>query len=373
MSEWKEYRLADHCMKIGSGATPRGGSNTYMNKGKYALIRSQNVLDFNFSYNGLAYISEEQAKKLNNVLVEEEDILLNITGDSVARVTQIPKELIPARVNQHVAIIRPNPKRLNPQFVKYFLLNPNFKEYMLMLSSSGATRKAITKGMIEDFIIIAPVIEEQTAIAEILSSLDDKIELNNEINKNLEDLAQALFKHWFVDFEFPDENGQPYKSSGGELVESVIGLIPNGWKIVKNSDACEISDFVANGSFASLKQNVTILDEPSYALFLRNTDAKSNFTNQLRHVDEKTYKFLAKSKLFGDEICISNVADVGFVFRPPVYLNIPMTLGNNLVLLRSDTPNYFYLYFKFIHAVLVKLQHGLSQGTWLMVQPNWKV
>lgn len=233
MPNWKEYKLVDVCKKIGSGATPRGGGDTYLESGEYSLIRSQNVIDFEFSTNGLAFISEEQANKLNNVELEERDVLLNITGDSVARVCQVPNNILPARVNQHVAIIRPDKKILNPEFLKYSLLTPKFKEYMLMLSSSGATRNAITKGMIENFIIRAPDLPTQTAIAEILSSLDDKIELNNQINQELEALAQALFKQWFIDFEFPNENGLPYKSSGGEMVESELGEIPKGWSVKK--------------------------------------------------------------------------------------------------------------------------------------------
>jgi type I restriction enzyme S subunit len=177
MKYCKEYRLGDVCKKIGSGATPRGGGDTYLENGDFALIRSQNILDFQFTYQGLAFISKEQAEKLNNVILEERDILLNITGDSVARVCQVPKGFLPARVNQHVAIIRPDKEILNPEFLKYYLLNPLFKDYMLMLSSSGATRNAITKGMIENFTISAPDIVTQTGVAEILSSLMKRLSL----------------------------------------------------------------------------------------------------------------------------------------------------------------------------------------------------
>ena len=76
-----------------------------------------------------------------------------------------------------------------------------------------------------------PNLQTQTAIVEILSSLDDKIELNNKINQELETLAQTLFKQWFIDFEFPNENGEPYKSSGGEMVDSELGEIPKGWSV----------------------------------------------------------------------------------------------------------------------------------------------
>jgi type I restriction enzyme S subunit len=248
MSEWKEYRLGDVCNKIGSGATPRGGGDTYLVSGEYALIRSQNVLDFTFSYNGLAYINEEQAIKLKNVEVKKTDVLLNITGDSVGRVCQAPHRLLPARVNQHVAIIRSDEKIIFPDFLKYYLLNPIVKEYLLMLSSSGGTRNAITKGMIEDLKISAPDLPTQTAIAEILSSLDDKIELNNKINLELEQLAQTLFKQWFIDFEFPNENGEPYKSSGGEMVESELGEIPKGWEVGRLDDLIEFNNGYAFSS-----------------------------------------------------------------------------------------------------------------------------
>src|SRR5690606_17552184 len=100
-------RLGDHCLKIGSGATPRGGKDTYLSSGPYALIRSQNVHNAGFSAAGLAFISEAQAQQLRNVEVIADDVLLNITGDSVARACQVDPDVLPARVNQHVAIIRP--------------------------------------------------------------------------------------------------------------------------------------------------------------------------------------------------------------------------------------------------------------------------
>lgn len=281
MTNWKEYKLGEICSKIGSGATPRGGGDTYLESGDYALIRSQNVHDFYFSYNGLAFISEDQAKKLNNVTLEENDILLNITGDSVARVCQIPKNLIPARVNQHVAIIRPNESIIRNDFLKYFLLNPVFKEYMLMLSSSGATRNAITKGMIENFPIFAPDITTQTSIAEILSTLDDKIELNNKINQELENLAQMLFKQWFIDFEFPDENGNPYKSSGGEMVDSELGEIPKGWEVGDISKiGINIRDNIKSVEFNSTIPYIGLEHIPRKSLSIINwgisTDVDSN-------------------------------------------------------------------------------------------------
>ena len=219
--EWKEVRLGDVCSKIGSGATPSGGKEAYKG-GDYHLIRSQNVLDFAFSKDGLASINDEQANKLKNVEIIQGDVLLNITGDSVARCCIVPSEILPARVNQHVAIIRPRKEKLDNNYLLYYLQYN--KRQLLQIASAGATRNAITKAMIENLILPCPKsLEDQRRIASILSSLDRKIELNNKINADLEEMAQAIFKNWFVDFE-------PFKD--GKFVDSELGMIPEGWRVV---------------------------------------------------------------------------------------------------------------------------------------------
>lgn len=198
MKEWKEYKLGNICSKIGSGATPWGGSNAYKEFG-IPLIRSQNVLDFSFSASGLAFIDENQASELKNVIVNENDILLNITGDSVARCCVVPKEYVPARVNQHVAIIRPFPEKAYFRYIFYYL--QFLKPEILIAAEIGATRNAITKGMIEEIDIPIPPLPEQRAIAAVLSSLDDKIDLLHRQNATLEAMAEALFRQWFVQLE----------------------------------------------------------------------------------------------------------------------------------------------------------------------------
>ena len=200
-SEWPIAKLGDYCTKIGSGSTPRGGSKVYLDEGDICLIRSQNVYNEGFKSEGLVYITEDAAEKLKNVVVEENDVLLNITGDSVARVCLAKNEYLPARVNQHVAIIRPNPEEFDPRYIRYLLASPYMQELLLTMASSGATRNALTKGMIEVLEIPKPAIDVQRRIADHLSVLDDKIELNTQTNQTLEQIAQAIFKSWFVDFD----------------------------------------------------------------------------------------------------------------------------------------------------------------------------
>ncbi len=195
MSEWQECKLRYLTSKIGSGSTPRGGSNNYKAAG-ISLIRSQNVLDFSFTVSGLAFIDDEQANELKGVTVKENDILFNITGDSVARCCIVPSKYLPARVNQHVAIIRANDLS-DYKFVFYYL--QFIKPELLINAEIGATRNAITKVMLENLDIALPPLPEQRAIASILSSLDDKIDLLHRQNKTLEAMAEKLFRQWFVE------------------------------------------------------------------------------------------------------------------------------------------------------------------------------
>lgn len=131
----------------------------------------------------MAHINNEQAKKLSNVELKPNDILLNITGDSVARTCIIDSEYLPARVNQHVAIIRGKKDIVLSSYLLYFLQWK--KKYLLQLASAGATRNALTKSMIEQLEIELPTIEQQRKIAGVLDKIQEKIKLNQKINDNL--------------------------------------------------------------------------------------------------------------------------------------------------------------------------------------------
>jgi type I restriction enzyme S subunit len=140
--------------KIGSGATPTGGESAYQSTG-IALIRSMNVRDGHFLPEGLAFLSDEQAAKLDIVAVQNDDVLINITGASVTRVCRAPEFVLPARVNQHVSIVRPTDE-LAPAFLEAFFLYPPIKNRLMMIAQSGATRQAITKSALDSFEIPVP-------------------------------------------------------------------------------------------------------------------------------------------------------------------------------------------------------------------------
>jgi type I restriction enzyme S subunit len=198
MSDWRECKFGEISSKIGSGATPTGGENAYILEG-ISLIRSQNVYDFTFSSDGLAFIDDNQANELRNVEVLENDILINITGESVTRSCIVPKNYLPARVNQHVSIIRPIKEIADFRFVFYYI--QSIKPELNSIAEIGCTRRALTKSMLEDIVVLLPPLPEQRAIASVLSSLDDKIDLLNRQNKTLEAMAETLFRKWFVEEE----------------------------------------------------------------------------------------------------------------------------------------------------------------------------
>lgn len=153
---WRTVTLGDICSKIGSGSTPRGGSAAYLAEG-ITLIRSMNVYDDRFEDEGLAFIDDQQAAELDNVVVQPRDILLNITGASVARCCMAPERHLPARVNQHVMIIRVDPAKADPFLVHAAINSDERKRQLLSYARKGSTREALTKETMRAFEIVLPV------------------------------------------------------------------------------------------------------------------------------------------------------------------------------------------------------------------------
>jgi type I restriction enzyme S subunit len=168
---WIESSLRSVCTKIGSGSTPRGGEAAYKEDG-ISLIRSQNVHDGRFVWEGLAHIDDAQAAGLSNVTVAEGDCLTNITGASVNRTCVVPLEALPARVNQHVAILRANPDKTSGRFINQLLRRAGTRAYLDRVAQAGTTRQAITKQQLGDLNLTFPPLEEQTKIVETLISLE---------------------------------------------------------------------------------------------------------------------------------------------------------------------------------------------------------
>ena len=194
---WPKKLLRDITTKIGSGATPKGGRESYPNAG-VSLIRSMNVYDGQFLYKDLAHLTDEQATQLNGVTVEAEDVLVNITGASVARSCVVPKDVLPARVNQHVAIVRCNRELLNPIFTNKMFINNEFKKALLSIGESGgATRQAITKKQLEELSVVVPPLSIQNEFFTFSECVDQQKQTVQQSLEKLELMKKALMQEYF--------------------------------------------------------------------------------------------------------------------------------------------------------------------------------
>ena len=352
MSEWHTYKLKDITTKIGSGSTPTGGSGAYKAEG-ITLIRSQNVLDYKFTEDGLAFIDDDQAYSLRNVIVEVNDVLLNITGDSVARCCGAPANWLPARVNQHVAILRSDTDKLDHRFLKYSLLAS--KEELLILSEIGGTRNALTKGMLEDYEISIPTLPEQKAIASVLSSLDDKIDLLHRQNKTLEAMAETLFRQWFIEEAKED------------------------WEEVKLGDLCEV---ITKGTTPKqfLESGVNFIKAESL------TDTGSFIRSKFASVSTEIHDtFLKRSILQAGDLLFSIAGTIGRVAKVTADI-LPANTNQALAILRPKShvnSDLIYCilkssYFqeladgKVVHAVQPNLSLGEISNSCIRL-PNQKV
>lgn len=236
--------------------------------------------------------------------------------------------------NQGFKSVICNDKFVDNKFVYYTL--KYYKEAIENIAA-GSTFKEVSGKVLKEFKIPIPPLKEQKEISKILFSIDEKIELNNKMNETLEAIGQAIFKHWFVHFEFPDENGQPYKSSGGEMVDSELGEIPAGWDVVKLEDHM---DFLEGPGI----RNWQYTDEgiPFINIRLINDGEidrnKANFVS--KDELEKYNHFLLKE----NDLVISTSGTLGrnAVVRKE---HLPLLLNTSVIRFRPINLTYSYMYF----------------------------
>ena len=240
---WDKVFLSD-IMDIIGGGTPKTTIEEYWN----GDINWISVKDFNGDSKYITdtekTITELGLNKSSTKLLQKNDIIISARG-TVGALGMISK---PMAFNQSCYGLRAK-SHINSDFLFYLLKN---SIRILQNNTHGSVFNTITRNTFDTIEVKVPDINEQKAIADILSSLDDKIELNNQMNETLEEMAQALFKRWFVDFEFPNEEGKPYKSSGGEMIESELGMIPKGWN-VKSLD--QIASFLNGLAMQKFRPN----------------------------------------------------------------------------------------------------------------------
>ncbi|MGH2161691.1 restriction endonuclease subunit S [Enterococcus faecalis] len=257
--------------------------------------------------------------KSSNYFLQPNDIVFARTGGSTGRnyfYDGTDGEFVYAGFLIKFSI---DPQKCNPKFIKYYCQSQEYKDWVQSFNT-GSTRGNINAKTFGNMPIPDFSRTRQDLLVNSLSVIDDRIAENKKINHHLTELLQVNLAR---QLESVTE-----KSRIGNLTLTV-------------------SDHVANGSFKSLKENVELVENPDFALFLRNVDLKNNLNGGRRYVTKSSYDFLKKSRLYGHEVIISNVADVGSVHRVPK-MNMPMVAGNNVVFLQAENgllTDYLYVYF----------------------------
>ena len=237
-TEWKEYKL-DEVYEVSNGLSKKREEFGF----GYEFLAFTDVFNNYFvpqTLDNLVNSSEMERVKCS---IKRGDVFLTRTSeklDELGRSCVALKDYPNATFNGFTKRLRPiGNVEILPEYAGYYFRSLKFRNAVTSMSSM-TTRASLNNDMISLLTITVPTLEEQENIANILSCLDEKIELNNEMNKTLEEMAQCIFKRWFVDFEFHNENGEPYKSSGGEMVDSELGMIPNGWEVVNYINTSDI-------------------------------------------------------------------------------------------------------------------------------------
>ena len=216
-------------------------SNRRQNEKKIAYLDTGNIIEnrvIKIQYFDYLDNIPSRAKRK----VKEEDTIFSMVRPNQKHFGYINRSMENLIVSTGFSVVTPNKNKINSRYLFYLLTNNEvINIFQKLAEGCVSTYPTLSLRDLLDFEFKLPSLEEQKRIADILTALDDKIELNNQMNQTLEEIASLLYKRWFVDFEFPDDKGNPYKSSGGEMVDSELGMIPKGWEVKELGEVLEIS------------------------------------------------------------------------------------------------------------------------------------
>jgi type I restriction enzyme S subunit len=314
MSELKEYKLSD-LMEI-----KYGKDHKHLADGSFPLYGSGGIMRY----------VEKSIYEEESILIPRKGTLSNLFF--VNEPFWSVDTMFWSKIKQDLVL---------PKYLYYTL-----KTYNLAELNVGSAVPSLTTEVLNKVIISIPDKNTQTSIAEILSSLDDKIELNNKINQELENLAQTLFKRWFIDFEFPNENGEPYKSSGGEMVDSELGEIPKGWEV---DSIYKISDVIYGAPFKSNLFNQENRGFPLIRIRDLKTFKPQNWTEEVHPKG---------TKIFAGDLVVGMDAE----FRPHFWLGSPAWLNQRVCHFRPKK-NFSKLFVREIIRPQLAFFENSSVGT----------
>ena len=275
----EKIRLGD-LVNTSSGATPLSSNKEYYENGDIPWINSGEVGQYKINF-AEKFITKEGFEKSNTKIFPKDTILVAMYGATAGKTSILN---INACTNQAVCAILPS-ENVNNIFLKYKL--DSIYDYLVQISS-GSARDNLSQKVIQDLEINLPLLETQQKIAKILSDIDDKIEVLHQINDNLAELAKTIYDYWFVQFDFPDENGKPYKTSGGKMVynEVLKREIPEGWEV------CTFSNFIKdikNGDWGKEQEEGNYTEKVSCirGADINGLNGNGELKSPIRYINEK--------------------------------------------------------------------------------------
>lgn len=305
----KMIKLSELCLKItdGSHYSPEGVEDGY------PMLSSKDMLDLDFDFSQCKYISQEDYRKLvdSDCKPLVNDVLIIKDGNSYLQKVFVNREERECVILSSIGVLRPDTNRLNPYYLKYYLTSGYVKNEVAKKYVSGSALPRIILKNFGNIEVPYVPIEEQNRIVSILKIIDDKIENNNKINAELESMAKTIYDYWFLQFDFPDKSGKPYKSSGGKMVwnEELKREIPEGWdaKCIK-----DIENHIVTGKTPSTKTKEYYNGEVP---FITIGDIRGNMfvvsteqTLSIIGAETQTSKYIPE-----DSICVSCIASPGLV------------------------------------------------------------
>lgn len=348
--DWEIKKAEDFCFKVADGTHD---SPKKKKSGKY-LITSKHLNEGYLDFTNAYLISKEDYEKINKrSKVDQWDVIVGMIG-TIGETYLEKNDRIDYAI-KNVGLFKSGGNEIVGRWVFYYMQSKQAKEYM-RVNRAGTTQEYITLGALRKFPIPYPKDKsEMIGLIRFLDSLQGKIEILREMNKTLEKIGQAIFKHWFVDFEFPNDEGEPYKSSSGEMIKSSSGNIPKNWNVGKISDLVDVkSGFAFKSS--------SFDDAGSYGLVtIKNVQNGSFVTNCANRIAKILPQMPDYCLLKEGDILLSLTGNVGrtcFVYGSSYLLNQRVAK-----LVPIEPKNSAFVYFLFRQNIMQNMLINISRGT----------
>jgi len=355
---WEVDKLENHLIIKGRLGWKGLMVSEYTGHGPF-IIGGLQIREEGVAWDECAHVSEARYEESPEIMVRESDILMTKDGTigKLAYIQSLPGK---ATVASHIHVIRKRTEKIAPHFLFYFK-SPIFQN-LVQSKISGSVIPALTQKDINEIIFPIPPISEQVSISRVLSSLDSKIELNHQMNRTLEAIAQAIFKHWFVDFEFPNEEGKPYRSSGGEMVynEELGKEIPKEWRADKLGNHSIIKGRIG---WKGLQVSEYVDEGPYIVGGTQLVDNRVNWEDCPR-VPQRRYDESPEIMLKKGDVLMTKDGTIGKLAYIDE-LREPASVASGIFVIRSDSSiiNQMYLWNHFRSGVFGALVESRIEGS----------